>query len=88
MALDEFGYKLAVGAVGVGDEPIIHLPYAQNLIHNDLWITLLQLALLGKEVGAAYFKRVGSRHIKNDLVSAKVAKPLYARKDGVIMLND
>ena len=85
VALAHLGNELAVCAVGVGDEPLVHLADAQNLIHNHLRITLLKLGLFGKEVGTAYFYGVGCWHIKNGLVTAKVIKPLYAIKDGLFV---
>ena len=59
VALAHLGDKLAVCAVGIGDEPVIHFADTQNLIHKCLWITVAEFNLFGKEFGSAYFYGVG-----------------------------
>ena len=38
VALAHFGDKLAVGAVGIGDKPVIHFAHTKHLIHKSLWL--------------------------------------------------
>lgn len=38
---------------------VVHLPNCSSVIHNHLWITLLQFGFFGKEVGSAYFYGLG-----------------------------
>lgn len=61
MPLAHLGDKLAVGAVGIGDKPVIHLTHTQNFLDHLAGITLAQLHLFGKEFGAANFYGVGIR---------------------------
>lgn len=58
MTLTYFGDKLAVGAVGVGDKPVIHFAHTEHLIHEGTGITVAQLDLFCKEFGAANFDSV------------------------------
>ena len=59
VALAHLGDKLAVGTVGIGDEPVIHLAHTQDFLDHLAGITLAQLHLFGKEFGAADFYGVG-----------------------------
>ena len=74
MALAHFGDKLAVGAVGVGDKPVIHLAHTKHLIHKSLWIAFAQFDLFCKEFGAAYFDSVGITHSTKLMRSQLVGK--------------
>ena len=53
MTLADLGDKLAVGAVGIGDEPVIHFAHTKHLIHKSLWIAFAQFDIFCKEFGAA-----------------------------------
>ena len=55
LPLANFGDKLAVGAVRIGDKPVIHLTHTKHFIYKRLRITVAQLNLFGKEFGAANF---------------------------------
>mgnify|MGYP006922447482 CR=1 FL=1 len=48
VALAHFGDKLAVGAVGIGDKPVIHFAHTKHLIHKSLWIAFAQSRLKGQ----------------------------------------
>ena len=53
--LADLGDKFAVGAVGIGDEPVIHLTHTKPLIHKCLRITVAEFHFFCKEFGAANF---------------------------------
>ena len=55
LPLANFGDKLAVGAVRIGDKPVIHLTHTKHLIHKCLRITVAEFDLFCKEFGAANF---------------------------------
>ena len=64
LPLANFGDKLAVGAVRIGDKPVIHLTHTKHLIHKCLRLTVAQLNLFSKEFSAANFDCVGIGHRK------------------------
>lgn len=58
VTLAYLGDKLAVCAVGIGDEPVIHFAHTEHLIHEGTGITVAQFDLFCKEFGAANFDSV------------------------------
>lgn len=73
MALAHFGDKLAVGAVGIGDKPVIHFAHTKHLIHKCLWIAFAQFDLFCKEFGAANFYSVWVTHSSSS-ISKRLAR--------------
>ena len=72
VALADYGDKLAVGAVGFGDESVIHFANAKHFLGHLAEITLAQLHLLGKEFSAADFYCVGISHYSSSSMSSRL----------------